>query len=109
MRYEIAKFHFIKIRRAAKFYLTNKPYRRVAGIDNLLVYFAKLTHAAANFMLLNFTPNLSQLKNTPQSRCALYMSVRQEIMHEVCASAPRHAYFGAQSVFDMRRIEIRHL
>ena len=50
MRYEIAKFHFIKIRRAAKFYLTNKPYRRVAGIDNLLVYFAKLTHAVVNFM-----------------------------------------------------------
>ena len=49
------------------------------------------------------------LKNTSQSRRALYMSVRQEIMHEVCASATRHAYFGAQSMSDMRRIEIRYL
>jgi len=35
--------------RAAKSCHANKPYR-VAGIDNLLVYFAKLTHAAADFM-----------------------------------------------------------
>ena len=49
MRLEILKFCFAQIRRAAKFYLTNKPYR-VVGIDNLLVYFAKLTHAAVNLM-----------------------------------------------------------
>ena len=50
MRREIAKFHFIKIRRAAKSHHINKPYHYVAGIDNLLVYFAKLTHAAVNFI-----------------------------------------------------------
>ena len=50
MRREILKFCFAQIRRAAKFYLANKPYRRVAGIDNLFVYSAKLTHAAVNLM-----------------------------------------------------------
>ena len=50
MRREIAKFHFIKIRRAAKFRHANKAYYHVTGIDNLLVYSAKLIHTAANFM-----------------------------------------------------------
>jgi len=50
MRREILKFCFAQIRRAAKFYVTNKSYCYVAGIDNLLVYSAKLTHAAVNFM-----------------------------------------------------------
>ena len=108
MRPEILKFRFVQIRQATKFRHANKACRHVTGIDNLLVYSAKLTHPAVNFMLLNFAPNLLRLKNTSQSRCALYMSVRQEIMHEVCASTSRHAYFGAQFMSDMHRIEIRY-
>ncbi|WP_298042414.1 hypothetical protein [uncultured Campylobacter sp.] len=36
--------------RAAKSHHINKLYRHVTGIDNLLVYSAKLTHAVVNFM-----------------------------------------------------------
>ena len=50
MRREILKFHFAQIWQAAKFRHVNKAYRHVTGIDNLLVYSAKLTHTAANFM-----------------------------------------------------------
>ena len=46
---EILKFHFAQIRQAAKF-RPAKTIPHVAGIDNLLVYSAKLTHTAANFM-----------------------------------------------------------
>ena len=49
MRREILIFRFAQIRQAAKFRHANKAYRHVTGIDNLLVYSAKLTHAAVNF------------------------------------------------------------
>lgn len=76
MRPEILKFCFAQIQRAVKSHHINKPYHYVAGIDNLLVYSAKLAHIAVNFTLLNFASNLSRLKNTSQSRRTLYMSVR---------------------------------
>ena len=50
MRREILKSRFAQIRRAVKSHHINKPYHYVADIDNLLVYSAKLTHAAVNFM-----------------------------------------------------------
>ena len=50
MRHEILKFYFAQIRQATKFRHANKAYYHVTGIDNLLVYSAKLTHATINFM-----------------------------------------------------------
>ena len=54
MRPKILKFRFVQIRQATKFRHANKAYRHVTGIDNLLVYSAKLKPYRSEFTLLNF-------------------------------------------------------